>query len=168
VQLFPGTVADNVTLFEDVDEAEVVAALHAVGLGVWLAQLPQGISTPLAGEDGGRGDHSQAGLSAGEAQLLALARGLLHRPDVVVLDEATSRVDPATQAAIAEATARLVTGRTAILIAHRLETLEVCDDIAVMVDGRLVEHGPRRQLAADPASRYGRLLRTAATAGRAS
>ena len=95
-----------------------------------------------------------------------MARGLLRRPDLVVLDEATSRVDPSTQAAIAEATARLVAGRTAIIIAHRLETLEICDDIAVMAEGALVEFGARTALAADHTSRYARLLATADRAGR--
>ncbi|MGE0727105.1 MAG: ABC transporter transmembrane domain-containing protein [Acidimicrobiia bacterium] len=161
VQLFPGSVADNVTLFAAVPDGEVIAALRAVGLGPWLDQLPDGIDTQLAAQEAG-GAAAAAGLSAGEAQLLALARGLLRRPDVVVLDEATSRVDPHTQAAIAAATATLVAGRTAIIIAHRLETLEVCDDIAVMAGGRLVELGARTELAADPASRYARLLASAA------
>ena len=95
--------------------------------------------------------------------MLALARALRREPDIVVLDEATSRVDPATEAAIRQATERLVRGRTAIVIAHRLETLEVCDDIAVMADGRLVEIGPRAELAADPSSHYAQLLATSAT-----
>lgn len=167
VQLFPGSVTDNVTLFEDVPDAEVIAALDAVGLGEWLAALPDGLHTVLGGEDGGRGGNGLAGLSAGQAQLLALARGLLRRPDVVVLDEATSRVDPATQEAIAQATATLVRDRTAIIIAHRLETLDVCDDIAVMADGRLVEYGARTALASDPTSRYARLLATASRAAEA-
>jgi ATP-binding cassette, subfamily B, bacterial len=159
VQLFPGTVRDNVTLFAAHDDAAVVDGLVGVGLGPWLAALPAGLDARL----GGDGDHpdgpdARAGLSAGQAQLLAMARALLHRPDVVVLDEATSRVDPETQRAIAQATATLVRGRTCLMIAHRLETLEVCDDIAVMADGRLVEHGPRVELAADPSSRYAQLL----------
>lgn len=165
VQLFPGTVADNVTLFQDYTEAEVHEALTAVGLGPWLGQLRDGLHTQLADGEGGRGGDLGAGLSAGQAQLLAMARGLLRRPDVVVLDEATSRVDPGTQRAIAEATARLVRGRTAIIIAHRLETLEVCDDIAVMAEGRLVEYGPRSHLAAEHTSRYAQLLATADVAG---
>lgn len=156
VQLFPGTVRDNVTMFADVDDTDVVAALRAAGLGPWFDDLPQGLDTRLAAD--ARVDEEQAsGLSAGEAQLLAIARALLRRPDLVVLDEATSRVDPATQAAIADALGRLVAGRTGVIIAHRLETLDACDDIAVLADGELVEFGARTALAADPASHYARL-----------
>ncbi len=157
VQLFPGTVADNVTLFADHDPATVAAALEAVGLGSWLAAQPDGLDTVLAADERAEADH--AGLSAGEAQLLALARALLRDPGLVILDEATSRVDPETQALIADATNALLRGRTGIVIAHRLETLEVCDDIAVLEHGELVEHGPRAALAADPTSHYARLLR---------
>ena len=158
VQLFPGTVEENVTLFARHDRAEVTAVLKAVGLGNWLEGLPDGLSTRLASDN--RDDNGErVGLSSGEAQLLALSRALLRDPGLVVLDEATSRVDPQTQDAISQAMRRLVSGRTAMVIAHRLETLDLCDDIAVLANGRLVEHGPRLQLAADPTSHYARLLR---------
>lgn len=157
VQLFPGTVEQNVTLFAEHTRADVVAALRAVGLEDWLNGLPDGLETRLASDN--RDDNgTRVGLSAGQAQLVALSRALLRDPAVVVLDEATSRVDPTTQDAIAHAMRRLVDGRTALVIAHRLETLEVCDDIAVLADGVLVEHGPRIALAADPTSHYARLL----------
>ena len=156
VQLFPGTVRDNVTLFAPRSDTEIRAALVDVGLAGWLAELPDGLDTILSA-DGRQGDGSRVGLSAGEAQLLAVARALLRRPDVVVLDEATSRVDPVTQAAISAALGRLVRGRTTLVIAHRLETLDACDDIGVLENGRLVEHGPRHVLLADPASHYARL-----------
>ena len=163
VQLFPGSVRDNVTMFAEVADDEVVDALRGAGLGHWFAELPAGLDTRLA-SDGRSDDAEQAGLSAGEAQLLAIARALLRRPDLVVLDEATSRVDPATQAAISEALGHLVAGRTGVIIAHRLETLDVCDDIAVLADGDLVEFGPRHELAADPTSRYARLRAVGADA----
>jgi ATP-binding cassette, subfamily B, bacterial len=156
VQLFPGSVRDNVTLFETVSDERVLASLHAVGLGEWVAGLDAGLDTRLASDN--RDDEgTRIGLSAGQAQLLSVARALLRDPDVVVLDEATSRVDPATQEAIGSAMRRLLDGRTAIVIAHRLETLESCDDIAVLANGVLVEHGDRLQLAADPTSRFAQL-----------
>ncbi len=104
-----------------------------------------------------------AGMSAGQAQLLAMARALVRDPDVVVLDEASSRIDPATQRQIAAATAELLHQRTSIVIAHRLETLFVCDDIAVIERGRIVEHGDQKTLRADPSSRFARLLAAAQT-----
>lgn len=156
VQLFPGTVRDNVTMFAEVDDTAVEQAIRDVGLGGWLDGLAEGLDSVLT-SDGRNDDDSKAGLSAGQAQLLSVARAMLRRPDVVVLDEATSRVDPATQAANAEAMQRLVAGRTAIVIAHRLETLDICDDIAVLADGGVLEYGPRLALAADPTSRYAAL-----------
>ena len=163
VQLFPGSVRDNVALFAVVDDAEVIVALRDAGLGIWFDELPNGLDTQLTAD--GRTDASTGtGLSAGEAQLLAIARALLRRPDFVVLDEATSRVDPVTQAAISGALARLVRGRTAIVIAHRLETLDVCDDIVVLADGEVIESGERMVLGADPTSRYARLRAVGAEA----
>ena len=167
VQLFPGTVRDNVTMFAPVDDEAVLAALRDAGLGPWLAALEQGLDTTLASDirtDERSSTETRVGLSAGQAQLLAIARALLRAPDVVVLDEATSRVDPGTQDAIAEALRRLVAGRTAVIIAHRLETLDVCDDIAVLDAGTVVEHGARTALTADPSSRYAQLRRTGAAA----
>jgi ATP-binding cassette, subfamily B, bacterial len=156
VQLFPGTVRDNVTLFAPFADERVRMALHDVGLGDWLDGLPAGLETPLA-SDSRDNEGTRVGLSSGQAQLLALSRALLREPSVVVLDEATSRVDPATQFAIGSAIARLVRGRTAIVIAHRLETLDICDDILVLSHGELVEYGPRLALAADSTSHYARL-----------
>jgi ATP-binding cassette, subfamily B, bacterial len=156
VQLFPGSVHENVTLFADFPASEVRAALVDVGLASWLDGLANGLDTRLS-SDNRDNDGTRVGLSAGQAQLLALSRALLRKPSVVLLDEATSRVDPATQDAIGHAMRCLLAGRTAIVIAHRLETLDICDDIAVLSNGRLVEHGPRATLAADPTTHYARL-----------
>ncbi|HEX5366760.1 MAG TPA: ABC transporter ATP-binding protein [Acidimicrobiales bacterium] len=153
VELFRATVRDNLTLFGQraAGDDELRRALDQVGLGPWLASLPGGLGTRLDGTHG---------LSAGEGQLLALARAFLTRPAVVVLDEASSRLDPATERRLTVATERLLAGRTAVVIAHRLATLDSVDEIAVLEDGRLVEHGPRAALAADPSSRYARLRRS--------
>ncbi len=154
VQLFSSTVRDNLTLFRGhVDDNRLAEVLAEVGLDLWLRTLPHGLDTELG--DAG------VGLSAGEAQLLALARALLAEPAVVVLDEAASRLDPGTEALIDRAIARLLTGRTAVVIAHRLSSLGRVDEIAVVEDGRFVEHGDRAVLAADHTSRYAHLLTAA-------
>jgi len=148
VELFSATVRDNITLFDDgVDDARVVDALRRVGLG---HVADAGIDRPLGG--------SGVGLSAGESQLLALARVWLADPDLMVLDEATARVDPETEARIDAAVRELMRGRTTIVIAHRLSTLREVDDIVVFEAGRVVESGERDVLAADPTSRFHRLL----------
>ncbi|MGH9114090.1 MAG: ABC transporter ATP-binding protein, partial [Acidimicrobiales bacterium] len=154
VDLFRTSLRDNLTLFgaHPASDAVLTGVLERVGLHQWLASLPDGLDTVLAGGQG---------LSAGEGQLVAFARAFLADPDVVVLDEASSRLDPLTEARIADATRSLLAGRTALIIAHRLDTLADVDDIAVLEEGRLVEHGARAGLAARPASRYARLLRTA-------
>lgn len=158
VQLFWGTVRDNVTLFDRaVPDERVVAALTDVGLEAWYRALPQGLDTVLAA--GGSGAHDQSG---GEAQLLAFARVFLKDPDIVVLDEPSSRLDPATERLLQRATDRLLARRTGIVIAHRLETVRSVDDVLVLEDGRTCEHGRREALERDPSSRYAQLLRGAA------
>ena len=152
VELFSGTIRDNVTLFDPgPTDAAVVTALERAGLGA-LARA--GIHRQLG--------PAGAGLSAGEAQLLALARVWLRGPDLVVLDEATARVDPITEARLDAAVDVLMAGRTTVVIAHRLSTLRRVDEIVVFDHGRVVEHGDREVLAADPTSRFHRLLQLAA------
>jgi ATP-binding cassette, subfamily B, bacterial len=148
VELFAGTLRDNVTLFdEDCSDAAVVDALGRVGLDA-LAEA--GIDRQLGA--GG------AGLSAGEAQLLALARVWLRDPDLLVLDEATARVDPETERRIEAAVVELMRGRTTLVIAHRLSTLKSVDEIIVFDRGRIIEHGDRVDLVGDDDSRFARLL----------
>jgi ABC-type multidrug transport system fused ATPase/permease subunit len=161
VQLFAASVRDNLTLFrpELAGDDRLRAVLAEVGLGGWLAGLPDGLDTPLGGQGTGAG--AGAGVSAGEAQLLAFARAFLTDPGLVVLDEASSRLDPATEQRIEAAIDRLLTNRTAVLIAHRLSSLSRVDQIAVVADGRVVEYGPRAELATDPDSRFARLLAAA-------
>lgn len=151
VQLFEATVRDNLTFFRhDRTDSEIVSLLEAVGLGGWIREL--GLDTPLG--SGGEG------LSAGESQLLACARVFLQDPRLVILDEPSSRLDPSTESLVAAATERLFSGRTAVIVAHRLETVRSVDRIMVVEAGRIVEDGLREVLAADPGSRYARLLRT--------
>jgi ATP-binding cassette subfamily B protein len=148
VELFTGTVRDNVTLFDDCpDDAEVVAALRRVGLE---ALADGGIHRELGA--------AGAGLSAGEAQLLALARVWLRNPDLLVLDEATARVDPDTESRLETAISALMCGRTTLVIAHRLSTLRSVDEILVFDHGRVVEHGARVDLIGDDDSKFANLL----------
>ena len=94
--------------------------------------------------------------------MLACARILLRDPDVVILDEASSRLDPVTERRLHAALGRLLDGRTGLIVAHRLATFAYADDILVLADGQVVEHGARLDLAADPSSRFAGLLRVAA------
>jgi ATP-binding cassette, subfamily B, bacterial len=153
VQLFSGTVRENLTLFDAaIPDERIMAVLDDLGLIAWYRQLPDGLETVLGA--GGRG------LSAGEAQLLAFTRAFLADPSVVVLDEASSRLDPATEQLIERAVAKLLRSRTGVIIAHRLGTVERADEILVLDDGRVLEHGDRVALASNPDSRYAHLLRT--------
>lgn len=154
VHLFHASVRDNLTLFDQsVPDDRIEAVLDELGLGAWRRALPHGLETAI-GSDG-------VGLSAGQAQVLACARVFLSDPDVVILDEASSRLDPATEQLVHIALGRLLAGRTGIIVAHRLATVAYADDILVLEEGRVREHGPRLALAADPTSRFAGLLRTA-------
>jgi len=153
VHVFRATVRDNVSLFDPtIDDHRVLDAIARLGLSQWFARLPDGLDTVI--REGG------LGMSAGEAQLLAFGRAFLRDPSVVVLDEASSRLDPASEAVLENAVATLLEGRTGIVIAHRLASLEQCDSICVLDHGRVVEYGGREALASDPNAAFGRLLRT--------
>jgi len=152
VQLFQGTLRDNVTLFDPgVPDERLREVFAELGLDEWLRSMPDGLDTSLGA--GGRG------LSAGEAQLVALARVFLKDPGLVVLDEAASRLDPHTEQLLERAVTRLLSGRTGVVIAHRLKTVERADSILILDDGRIAEHGRRADLAGERASRFARLLR---------
>jgi ATP-binding cassette subfamily B protein len=152
VQLFQGTLRDNVALFDrSVPDGRLRAVFAELGLEAWLRALPDGLDTAL-----GAGSR---GLSAGEAQLVALARVFLKDPGLVVLDEASSRLDPATERLLEGAITRLLAGRTGVVIAHRLATVARADRVLILEDGRVAEHGRRADLARDPASRLARLGR---------
>jgi ATP-binding cassette subfamily B protein len=137
--LFDGTILENVAIGRrGADEQEVRRALRLIGVEERFLALPEGLSTPVR-ERGSR-------LSAGERQLVSLARAALANPAVLVLDEATSSLDPGTEAAVERAMATLMQGRTVVVIAHRLSTAERADRVAVVDDGELVEEGTHDQL----------------------
>lgn len=153
VQLLKATVRDNLTFYDpDVTDEQLEAVLEDLGLANWLAALPRGLDTEL--------DAGSGGLSAGQAQLLAFARAFLADPGLVILDEASSRLDPATEQLIERAIDRLLAGRTGIVIAHRLATVHRVDEILILEDGQVLEHGERAALAGDPDSHFYRLLQT--------
>ena len=153
VRLFHGTVRDNLTLFDaTVPDGRLLDVIGLLGLADWYDGLPNGLNTMLQPEGGG--------LSAGEAQLLAFTRVFLRDPGVVVLDEASSRIDPHTERAIQRAVDRLAEGRTLVIVAHRLATVERVDEVMILDDGKIVEYGEREQLAKDSGSRFHQLLRT--------
>ncbi len=126
--------------------------LFDLGIGDWVSSLSDGLDTMLESGSGG--------LSAGQAQLLAFGRIFLRDPGLVILDEASSRLDPATEVLIERAVDKLLTDRTGVIIAHRLATVERADDILILDRGRVAELGPRAALAADESSRFASLLRT--------
>lgn len=153
IQLFHATVRDNLTLFEpNVPDERILGVLKELGLWTWYEALPAGLDSKLI--PGG------SGLSAGEAQLLAFVRVFLKDPGLVILDEASSRLDPATERLLEKAVDRLLAGRTAIIIAHRLSTVQRADCIMILEKGHCIEYGPRVQLANNSTSRFAQLLRT--------
>jgi ABC-type multidrug transport system fused ATPase/permease subunit len=165
VQLFRATVRDNLTFFwrghpdghpsgqspRGTRDADILAVLRELDLWEWYRTLPNGLDTMLG--PGG------AGLSAGQAQLLAFTRVFLRDPGLVILDEASSRLDPATERFVERAVDRLLAGRTGIIVAHRLRTVGRVDDIMILDDGRIAEQGRRVELLQDPTSRFSALLR---------
>ena len=140
-EILAGSLADNITLFGPHPREVVEAAVAELGLTDWVAGLPEGLDTTL-----GPGGTS---LSAGEEQLVAFARLLVRDVRVVVLDEATARMDPVTEARVVRAADRLISGRTGILVAHRLSTTRRAEQVAVLESGRVVQRGPRERLAVE-------------------
>ncbi len=139
--LFNGTLLDNVRLARpDASDAEVVTAMESIGIHGRFSGLPDGLDTEVR-ERGSR-------FSAGEKQLISLARAALADPEILVLDEATSSLDPGTEAIVEDAMERLSNGRTTIVIAHRLTTAARADRVAVVAAGRLAEIGTHDELMA--------------------
>lgn len=154
VQLFYATVRDNLTFFNrEISDDKLLDALRTLGLERWLSQQPQGLDTLLS---------ANGAVSAGEAQLIALARVYLKQPQVIILDEASARIDPETEKMLEIALDTVLAGKTTIIIAHRLQTVRRCDYIAILADGQLQEFGGEADLRAQPDSRYATLLRSGA------
>jgi ATP-binding cassette subfamily B protein len=153
VQLFRATIRENLTFFDPtISDDRLHDVIERLELADWLGSLPNGLDTVLESGSGG--------LSAGQAQLLAFTRVFLRDPGVVVLDEASSRLDPATETLLERAIDHLLENRTAIVIAHRLSTVHRADDIIILDDGAVVEAGRREDLEADPESLLSSLLAT--------
>lgn len=153
VQLFRASIRDNLTFFDrSIPDEQIIATLEELEMGDWFRNLPNGLDTEL--ETGSRS------LSAGEAQLLAFTRVFLRNPGLVILDEASSRLDPATEQKLERAIDKLLQGRTAIIIAHRLHTIHRAEDILILEKGVVSEYGNRKALASDPNSRFYQLLQT--------
>ena len=150
--MFHATVRDNVTFFNpDIADDQIYRVFEEVGLTAWLQSLPHGLDTILTG--GG-------GLSAGEAQLLAFSRVFLRNPGLVIMDEASSRLDPATEHLMEKAIDKLLSGRTGIIVAHRLSTIMKVDKILILEDGKVREYGKRIDLIHTPGSHFNHLLAT--------
>jgi ABC-type multidrug transport system fused ATPase/permease subunit len=145
--LFDTTVGENVRFARpELTDAQLTAAFSELGLADWLDGLPAGLDTPV-------GERGEA-LSVGERQLVALARAYVADPDLLVLDEATSAVDPATEVRLSRTLDAVTRGRTTLAIAHRLSTAQAADEVIVVDRGRIVQRGPHDELLKDPDSVY--------------
>ncbi len=147
VQLFRASIRDNLTFFDrSIPDERILQTLEDLELGDWYRSLPNGLDTVL--DPGGRS------LSAGEGQLLAFTRVFLRDPALVILDEASSRLDPATEARLERAIDKLLQGRTAIIIAHRLHTVQRADEIMILENGSVSEYGARPSWSPTPAHAF--------------
>jgi ABC-type multidrug transport system fused ATPase/permease subunit len=150
-EIIAGTLAENIALFDQNLLPAAERAVRDLGLSSWVADLPDGMATRL-----GDGGHV---LSAGQEQLVAFARIMVRDPHVVVLDEATARMDPVTEARVQRATDRLLRDRIGVVIAHRLSSVRRCDEVVVLADGEVVEAGPLGE-----SQRFAALLASSAVA----
>lgn len=151
VQLFNASVRDNITFFnKEIEDSVILCTIQDMGLGEWYANLSEGLDTII--QPGG-------GMSSGEAQLLTLVRVFIRNPKLVILDEASSRLDPVTEKLVDSAFTRLIEGRSCIIIAHRLGTVQKADDIMILDHGTILEYGERNELLKEEKSRFNELLR---------
>ena len=152
VQIFRATVRENLTFFnDDISDEKILSALNKLNLDDWLDNLQDGLDTKLS--------TNGSGLSSGEAQLLALTRVFLKDPQLIILDEASSKVDPATELLIEKTMDKLLKNKTVIIIAHRLATIKRADDILILENGEMLEYGNRKKLVMDKNSKLSELLK---------
>lgn len=152
VQLFSATLRENISMFNrDIKDEIILQVIEDLELEQWYSKFTKGLDTMIEGDG--------KSLSAGEAQLIAFIRVFLKDPKLIVLDEATSRIDPITEQLIERALNKLLENRTCIIIAHRLLTLERADDILILENGIVIESGIRKELLDDKQSRYHELLK---------
>lgn len=150
VQLFHASVRDNITFFnKDISDDEIIATIYKMGLKDWFENIKEGLDTIL--EPGG-------GMSSGEAQLLTLVRVFLKDPKLIILDEASARLDPVTERFLEQALSTLIEGRACIIIAHRLSTVQRADNILILDKGEILEYGLREELISKKDSRLNELL----------
>ena len=153
VQLFYASIRDNLTFFDrSISDERILEVIHQLGVENWFNALPDGLDTRI--------ETGAVGLSAGESQLLAFTRIFLRDPGLVILDEASSRIDPATEAMLERAMDRLIENRTAIIIAHRLATVQRADEIMILSNGEIEEYGLRKDLISDSDSLFSQLMKT--------
>lgn len=151
VQLFNSSVRDNLTLYNPaVTDEKIMETIDLIGIRDWFNKLPQGLDTKISTE--------APFLSTGELQLLTFIRVFLNEPEIVILDEATSRLDPITEKYLETALNTLLQGRTAIIIAHRLKTVLRADEIMILEDGAILEAGNTEELRRNPDSHFAGLL----------
>ncbi|OKH45223.1 helicase [Calothrix sp. HK-06] len=151
VQLFLTTVRNNLTFFNSsINDTEIIDILTELGLSKWLSSLPNGLDTIL----------TDSAVSAGQAQLLAFARVFLKNPSLVILDEASSRLDPKTEKNLEAAIDKLLLGRTGIIIAHRLQTIQRANQVLILENGQVIEYGRRQDLVSNYHSHFAQLSRT--------
>ncbi len=150
VQLFHASVRDNITFFNnEIEDNDIIRTIYDMGLQEWYESLSDGLDTIIL--PGGS-------MSSGEAQLLTLVRVFIRNPKLVILDEASSRLDPVTEKLVDRAFGKLVEGRSCIIIAHRLGTVQKADDILILEHGSILEYGSREKLLEDPTSKFNELL----------
>lgn len=151
VQLFNGTIRDNLTFFDpSISDDTLLQAISEMGISDWFSTFEKGLDTVLSSGGGG--------LSAGESQLLAFVRIFLNDPEIIILDEVSSRLDPETERQVQKSIQKLLAGRIGIIIAHKLWTLDHVDQIMILEKGHLVEYGNRKALLNDNASRFKQLM----------